>query len=708
MAGASRTGPDRWFTVPDGSASTSGTALDLRSLNEREAGAHGRIVVKGGTFVRAGDSEPIRFWGVNLPLDAAGEESLPQLARTLASRGVNLVRVQGRVFDDDGEVDPARVRRAIAAVEAMKAEGIYTFLSIYFPLWFTPRAELPWLPGYDGHSHPFGAVFFDDAFGEHYRRWWTAVLTTPSPRTGRPLAEEPALAGIDLVNEDSLLFWTFDPKLLPERELRLVEQAFASWLERQPGGLPAARDRWGGLSLDRDLPREGRLALRPLGAIVSERTARDVDTARFLVELQTRFYRQAAAWVRELGFRGLIAASNWITASPVVLGPLEKLSYRAGDFIDRHGYFFCDARGPDSEWALRPGQTYADRSALRFDPEVPGGAKRLQNPVMDPHYDGMPSTLSEVTWNMPNRFRSEAPLYLAAYGALQHTDAVVHFEVESSRFTSRPGPIPQPWPLTSPAMLGQFPAAALIFRRGLVASGPVVARVDLDVDALFQLRGTPLPQDSPTDEQRPASLPSTPGSAAGPVDPLLHYAGRVDVRFANGRQEVAVEPSGSLVHRAERTVTSATGELKLDYGRGLLVIDAPRAQGVSGNLAASGPVRTRNVAFASSMDLAHLVLVSLDDQPIATSGRMLLQVMSEERTTGFHVEPIAHGEMRIVDLGQDPWQVRQLSGTVTVFRPDAADLRVTALDPNGRPVAAAGDGSHIELRPDVLYYLVSR
>jgi hypothetical protein len=79
-----------------------------------------------------------------------------------------------------------------------------------------------------------------------------------------------------------------------------------------------------------------------------------------------------------------------------------------------------------------PGHTYSDRSGLRFDAEQPGKPKQFVHPGMDPHYDDKPSMLSESTWNRPNRFRSEAPLYFAVYGALQHSDAIVHFALAAS------------------------------------------------------------------------------------------------------------------------------------------------------------------------------------------------------------------------------------------------------------------------------------
>ena len=85
----------------------------------------------------------------------------------------------------------------------------------------------------------------------------------------------------------------------------------------------------------------------------------------------------------KLGFKGLITASNWATASPEVFGPLEKLSYTTGDFIDRHGYFECNHKGDNAAWSIRNGHTYSDRSALRFEAPRPDEA-----PAVRPSGDG--------------------------------------------------------------------------------------------------------------------------------------------------------------------------------------------------------------------------------------------------------------------------------------------------------------------------------
>jgi hypothetical protein len=702
---------DGWFQFDPGPDPFSAdSAIDMRFLNERFAGEHGLIGAKDGQFIHTGNGKPIRFWGVNgPPVELKGAE-LRRCARLLAKYGVNLVRVHGGYFDGRGEVDLARVRHAIEIVEAMKAEGIYTLFSIYFPLWLKPTPGMPWLEGYDGQHHPFAALFFNRDFQARYRKWWTALLTTPSPTTGRPLADEPAVAGLEMLNEDSLFFWTFDTEAMPDVQARLLEKSFGDWLARRYGSLGAAVAGWGGQEAKRDAPAEGRIGFRSLRQITGERTRRDQDTARFLFETQTSFYAETYSFLRHLGFKGAITASNWVTASPEVLGPLEKLSYTVGDFVDRHGYLGCNAKGPDSEWSIRNGHTYSDRSALRFDAEVPGASRQFVHPAMDPHYDGKPSMVSETTWSRPNRFRSEAPLYLAAYGALQHSDAIVHFALDGARWSVKPGQFMQPWTLMTPAMMGQFPAAALVFRRGLVAAGPVLAEVSLNRDDVLRLEGTPLPQDASLDELRLKDVPQGTRLLPGQrLDPLLHYGGRVEVKFTAGPSAVKQSDSGSLIDHVARRVTSSTSELKLDYGKGVLTIDAARVQGLSGNLESAGPVQTRDLVISSDLDLGHILVVSLDDLPLTTSRRMLLQVMSEESASSFRTERTSSADVkRIKSIGTDPWLVKELRGTVRFKRADATRLRVTALDLHGRPRAGAGAAERIVLQPRTVYYLISQ
>ncbi|HEV8062092.1 MAG TPA: hypothetical protein VGP68_19595 [Gemmataceae bacterium] len=695
-----------WFEFKPADSYQANNALDLRSLNEKEAGEQGPIGVRGSQFIHTKTGTPVVFWAVNGP-ESKDREGLRREARKLAKYGVNMVRVHGGYFAPNGDVDPAKVRHAQDVVAAMKAEGIYSHFSIYFPLWLQPKPDFAGLPGYDGNKHPFASLYFNKDFQERYRSWWKALLLTPGEQGGKRLIDDPAIASLEIINEDSYFFWTFSTENIPDVELRMLETQFGAWLTKRYGSLDAAFKAWGGQTVPRDNLGQGRAGFRPLWNVAHEQTKRDQDTARFLLDSQRGFYEETVQFLHGLGFKGLITASNWATADPAVLGPLEKYSYTVGDFIDRHGYFSCLHKGPNSEWSIRDGHTYADRSALRFDPEKPGEPKQFLNPVMDPSYDGKPSMISETTFTRPNRYRSEAPLYYAAYGALQGSDAIVHFADDGANWSVKPGYFMQPWTLMSPAMIGQFPAAARIFRGGLVTSGDLLVDLNLKVDDLLALRGTPLPQDAAFDELRLKDVPE--GTTMKPgnvIDPLVHYAGRSNVNFTDAGGPAKLQDLKPYIDRARHEVRSTTGELKLDYGRGVLTFNAAKAQGVSGALKESGKTALRDLSIESGLDLGHVIVVSLDDQPLATSTCMLLQVMSEEHASGFRTEPASGGAQRILSIGHDPWLVRDIEGMVRFQRPDAARLKVTALDLAGNPTADVTNAAEIRLRPHTLYYLI--
>jgi hypothetical protein len=688
--------------------------IDLRYLNESVAGENGRIVARDGHFVHEKTGTPVRFWGVNGPPANLEPAQLPAVARTLSKYGVNLVRVHTPIFDRQGETDWEKVRSAHQIVAAMKAEGIYTHFSIYFPLWFKPDSDLQWLSGYDGQKPTFATLMINPEFQQRYLGWLKDLLIRPDPETGKSLADDPAVFGVELQNEDSFFFWTFDYRNIPATQMELLERQFAGWLSTKYGSPEDALTAWGTKPLANDRLEQNRVAFRPLWNLANERTKRDQDTVLFLLETQTRFYRETYDTLRSLGFQGLIHASNWATASPQRLGPLEKYSYMAGDFIDRHGYFDCQLEGENAAWSIRDQYSYRDRSALRFDPDEADGGKQFVHPVMDPHYvdaQGIekPSMISETTFTRPNRYRGEAPWYYAAYGALQDSDAVIHFAFDGYRWEVKPQYWMQPWTLSTPAMMGQFPAAALAYRSGLIATGPVVTDLNLNIDSLLRLEGTPLPQDASFDELRLRDVPSdgrlSPDSR---LDPLMHYVGRSRVQFSQEPTSLRLEDYRRWIDRDQQIVRSAGGELTLNYKLGLLTIDAPTIQGVSGNVGNGGAVQLSTLGIECDMDLIHIMAVSLDGAALNKSDKILLQLMTEERATGFSTTSAEDGRRKIESIGSDPWQFREIRGRIALRRPDAQSLQVIQLDHAGLPLGRIGDAERFELAPETLYYLIQR
>jgi hypothetical protein len=101
------------------------------------------------------------------------------------------------------------------------------------------------------------------------------------------------------------------------------------------------------------------------------------------------------------------------------------------------------------------------------------------------------------------------------------------------------------------------------------------------------------------------------------------------------------------------------------------------------------------------------LLVPLDGQPVANSKKLLLQVMTEEKATGFTTEDAGSGKLRITSIGTDPWLFRNAEGTLTFKRAGADALRIQPLDFNGYPTGQALKGPVLQLLPGTAYYLIT-
>src|SRR5690606_6857951 len=131
---------------------------------------------------------------------------------------------------DLSQIDTHKLERLFSFHAALQRHGIYLALSIYFPLWYQ-LSEQDGFAGYEG-QHPFGLAFFDQRLTNLQQKWWRALLTTRSPHSSRRLVDEPSLAFVELINEDSTLFWTFSPyDSVPAPQMAFLERRFWSWLE---------------------------------------------------------------------------------------------------------------------------------------------------------------------------------------------------------------------------------------------------------------------------------------------------------------------------------------------------------------------------------------------------------------------------------------------------------------------------------------------
>ncbi len=704
-----------WFDFdPPKDDFESDAMLDLSFLNEEEAGQYGRIVARGEDFVHEANGQPVRFWGVNRgQWDSMSREEWQEAAKSLAKRGVNLVRFHSGIFygkNDEGkarwEISEDKLDSLFYAIAALKEEGIYSHLSLYFPLWLRMNENEERFPGLNGEP-PFMLHVINDDFESVYRTWWERALTERNPYTGIPLAEDPAVMGLELVNEDSFFFWTF-PSKVPERYIATLRKDFGDWAAEKYGSVEKAVQAWNGAKVGGDEIGKGELGFPHWSQVPDRKSARDKDTVLFLATKQRGWAKETIDWMKaDLGYRGNITVSNWITANAETLEPVERWTYLDGDFTDKHAYFSSYAKGEHAAWSMRKGHMIGDRALTKFMPSDPtkGQANEFDVPWLRPTWNNMPKMISETSWLRRNRYRAEAPLFYAAYGALNGTDAYTHFSFDTDKWEVKPRFFVQPWTLMSPTQMGQFPAAALIYRLNYVEEGPASVVLNITEEEIFDLKGLPLPKDTGVDDLRAQEIQGGNLVADTGFDPLLKLTGRVMVNLgAEGEHRINPAARQKIDYEA-KTVESINGQLKLDWGKGLMTINAPKAQGVVGFLGENEPVKLTDVMFESPMEFGAVVAVSLDNQPLASSRRILVQVMAEEQPTGWETRPAQNGLRQITNLGKDPWQAKELAGKVSI-RGNVS--RATALDLNGYEREVVANENQFELLSDAIYYILER
>jgi hypothetical protein len=710
-----------WPFRPERDAFRSNALLDLRSLNEKIAGQSGfvRLAPDGESFV-LGDGTPIRFWGVAIDQkhDRIVNDSAHH-ARFLAKRGVNMVRwyqelhsqaKNSRITDTDARSIDATWK----FVAAMKQQGIYVTICPYWSASVKPVPSQWDLEGWPAKESPWGLLFFNPGFQQGYKAWLKSLLARPNPYTGIPLANDPAVAVIQLQNEDSLLFYT--SQQIVGKQAELLGRQFADWLKIKYGTLVDAFRAW-----DNDTVKEDRVAQGIVGLLLvwewtqprqGGRKKRLDDQLQFYAETMYRFNREIGRYLHEeLGCKMLVNAGNWKSVDAVKVDAAERWSYTANEVMAVNRYYAPIHLGPNRGWRIDAGDTFEDASILLHPRELPLNLKQS---------DGHPMMITESHWVPPLGYQAEGPFLVAAYQSLNGVDVVDWYGTAEPEWSDQDRNLASQykWSIATPMVLGQFPAAALLFRKGYLQQGQPVVEEHRSLKQIWE-RVPPLIAEDPSyDPNRDLGDSARRSGQDGNVDPLAFLVGPVKVKYDSDPAKTKVADLGGFIDHDRKVVRGNTGQVRLDYGRGLCTIDAPQAQGACGFLQNIGPVELSSVSLRSENHYASVLIVSMDGEILSKSKRVLVQVGTRARPTGWveRETTLTAGNdkhtvirKRVVSTGHMPWAVENTNMTLEVKNPGLT--RATSLDLNGNargPVKVADSGGALKLNlpPDAMYVIL--
>jgi hypothetical protein len=267
-------------------------------------------------------------------------------------------------------------------------------------------------------------------------------------------------------------------------------------------------------------------------------------------------------------------------------------------------------------------------------------------------------------------------------------------------------------------MAGTFPAAALLYRLGYVKTAQPSVVEHRSLKDLWQGKVPVIAEDAGFDPNRDmAEFPkNAPVSTA--VDPLAYLVGPVKVVFGSDASKTKVADLKPYIDKSEGIVKSLTGEVTMNYASGYCLVNSPKAQGVTGFLGEKGNFKLDTVTLAAKNKFGSVLVVSLDQKDLKDSSKVLVQVGTESRPTGWRdktVEIDAGGGkkqpgLEIVNYGRAPWAV--VSPELLIRVNNSKLSTATVLDMNGNamkriPLSKTANGVSFEFPYGAMYVVLS-
>jgi len=472
-------------------------ALDFSFLLYAPAGKHGFIRVREGHLFAG--SGRIRFYGFNMPFKSLymDKRSAEIVAARLAGAGVNFVRIHAEdarnyadgedlLIDyakgDSGHFNADRWDRLDYLMHCLKSRGIYLQLDLFCYRRFLPGDRLDYPDDLDKYIKQ--ANVFNRRLIELQKEYAQAYLTHLNPYTGLRYLDDPAVAVVQVMNEDGIFWYEGRDEVgLPSYRAEL-DRRFNAWLLARYGSRKALDIAWtkedGTKSLlDDEDPEQSTVKRLPHleGTQMyvdwkadyrgMQSPAGYADYTEFLAGMQLEFAREMKDFLLALGVKCPINISNHAQGAADILS-LDRYA----DLNQNNAYW----NHPDT--VRRDEPRYHALNMVENDPRrtVVDSPFKL-NLVTRLNHDrvaGKPFIAAE--WNIlwGTDFRSDALPMVAAYACLQDWDGMVLYAYHHADDLGSldDGKLGGPFDLyNDPAVWGQMGLCSYLFQRGLVQPG---------------------------------------------------------------------------------------------------------------------------------------------------------------------------------------------------------------------------------------------
>ena len=707
-------GPQDWFMLMAGPDLYSpDSIIDVSSLIEKPAGAHGFLNRKGKDLVFE-NGAPVRFWGVDAGMTETVEAQQRQ-ARFYAKYGINMVRqhpvesVIGLLQGDRSRpsFDPVKLDKWDKWFSILKANGIYMTWSLFYPHAITQADGYPTelyneLPNKGAGKSTSGVVNMMTELQDAQWLWERTLLEHVNPYTGLAYKDDPALAIIEVHNEDCI-FWHAPLNDLVlynngklDRHAAVLGRMWMDWVKARYGDNQRLKAAWGagmrsGDSVDNPkMKMYGAWEMDGDGPRLNKNTEKQRmgDFIRFLAELQRSFYERREQRLRDLGYKAVTVTTAWKSGGPAAAAA-NLWCDDAMTAIDRHNYSGGGAGGHSITAGAVNNDTHLDEPGRGI---LSSGFWQVED---------KPFTMTEWTQKPPNQWKAEmAPLF-AFYGmGLQGWDASYHFAA-SRAYMGDGWPGMSSYVTCTPHYLGQFPALAFAIYKGHFAEGDIISARRLSTDAIFTGIDK-LGQQSGAEGYDENDL-----LAQGDTPAVALAIGRVTLKVADGQEPSYLGDLSAFKDRGTPIIHSNTGQLTWDYGNKVVTVHSDKTQGVIGF--AGG--RTYDLPGVSvqigQTPFVSLLFTPLDDRPLIESEHILITALARDKQ-----QRTVYNEdgTQLIETGGPPLLLEPVQATLTFKGAPVTSVKVVDVYgvPTARDVERQGNTFEIDGRYATYYYQVKR
>lgn len=435
-------------------------ASSVAHLLDAPAGKHGFVRVEGNEFVT--DAGPIRFNGTNLtgPANFPEHDVADRLAARFARLGVNCVRLHFMdtwyknfmdtrrqcILDDDAKtqrkLSPTQLDKLDYLIAAFKRNGVYVNLNLHVGRTLDARdgvpAGSPWANKTVGQFHPRCV--------ELQKEYARDLLTHVNAYTGNAYTDEPAVAMIEISNEDRGLVITRRRNGIKHLAKPFQEELKKQWNEWLKKKYPSNESGYA----------DGKAPLLCHFPKASAQFRKDFDD--FLWENELAYWKGMRDYVRET-----LKAKQPVSGTQAGTHYSPRDIQRQLDYVDAHAYFH-HPRGKGRGWVVKNSTN-----------EWTAGGESLVHSLVTlndletkAHAPEKPFTVSEYSHPYPSPFTGEGQPLACAYGRMMGWNGI--FQYSYNHFPEAFEPQGLPWcifdAVATPSVWVHFPVCAAMFVRG--------------------------------------------------------------------------------------------------------------------------------------------------------------------------------------------------------------------------------------------------